>query len=81
MAAWVGDSGFFDKSTQNALSSFTPDEFSIVVNTKLDVNEFYENPISQVRTDDEKPGNKVVTSESDLIPEDQNIENLIGLTS
>ncbi|CAH0627296.1 unnamed protein product [Chrysodeixis includens] len=81
MAAWVGDSGFFDNSSQNALSSFTPDEFSIVVNTELNLNEFYKNPISQVRTDDEKPGKNVVTSESDLIPKDQNIENLIGLTS
>lgn len=81
MAAWLGDSGRFDISTQNTFKPFTIGHYSNDNNTDLkylDLDRKFDN--FQVRNYDEKAPESSVTSESEIIPKDKNTENLIGFS-
>lgn len=81
MAAWLGDSGRFDNSTQNTFKPFTIGNYSNNSNTDikyLDLHSKFDN--FQVRNYDEKAPESSVTSESKIIPKDKNKENLIGFS-
>ena len=81
MAAWLGDSGRFDISTQNTFKPFTIGHYSNDSNTDknyLDLDCKFDN--FQVRNYDEKASESSVTSESEIIPKDKNKENLIGFS-
>lgn len=81
MAAWLGDSGRFDISTQNTFKPFTIGHYSNDNNTDLkylDLDSKFDH--FQVRNYDGKAHESRVTSENEIIPKDKNTENLIGFS-
>ncbi|KAJ8732540.1 hypothetical protein PYW07_015139 [Mythimna separata] len=82
MAAWLGDSGRFDISTQNTFKPFTIGHYQNDSNTDLKYDDWdskFDN--FEVRNYDKKATESSVTSESEINPKDKNTENLVGSSS
>lgn len=82
MAAWLGDSGSFDISTQNTFRPYTSEEFSIVISTNSKSEDFEED-FNDFKVDNygEPTLESGVTSESEIIPKDTISDNFIGFSS